>query len=188
MGGSGVLTLTGQQGEVMRESVQASLSWIRAHAGQLGLVGLAPRGSDKDSRRGGSAPEAPDAGAAEASLLRNVDLHVHFPAGAVPKDGPSAGLAVTCALVSLLSGRRVRSDTAMTGEVTLRGHVLPVGGVRQKVGTRLRASVRPCASWRPCASRRPLACPRPPLASPRVPLRPFTPSPPCRSSRRTVRG
>ena len=133
MPGSGLLTLTGQQGEVMQESVRAALAWIRSNADQLGL---APRSADGGEGGGGGGGEggAPEA-SSEASLLRGLDLHVHLPAGAVKKDGPSAGLAVTCALLSLLSGRLARSDTAMTGEVTLRGHVLAVGGVRAKVAT-----------------------------------------------------
>ena len=134
MPGSGLLTLTGQQGEVMQESVRAALAWIRSNADQLGL---APRiGDGGGGGGGGGAPEA----SSEASLLRGLDLHVHLPAGAVKKDGPSAGLAVTCALLSLLSGRLARSDTAMTGEVSLRGHVLAVGGVRAKVDAAHRIS------------------------------------------------
>ena len=132
MPGSGLLTLTGQQGEVMQESVRAALAWIRSNADQLGL---APRSGDGGEGGGGSGDGGAPEASSEASLLRGLDLHVHFPAGAVKKDGPSAGLAVTCALLSLLSGRLARSDTAMTGEVTLRGHVLAVGGVRAKVAT-----------------------------------------------------
>ena len=149
MPGAGVLTLTGQQGEVMQESVQAALAWIRSNADQLGLAprsggggGGGSGGSGGGSGSGSGAPEASsDASLLQGvSLLQGTDLHVHFPAGAVKKDGPSAGLAVTCALVSLLSGRLARSDTAMTGEVSLRGHVLAVGGVRAKVDAAHRIS------------------------------------------------
>jgi ATP-dependent Lon protease len=103
--GDGTLTLTGQLGDVMKESAQIALSYIRAHAADLGV----------------------DQAAAEKSF------HVHVPAGAVPKDGPSAGIAMTTAMVSLLTGRPMRSTVAMTGEVTLQGLVLPIGGVKQKV-------------------------------------------------------
>ena len=103
--GDGRLTLTGQLGDVMKESAQIALSYVRAHAVALGV----------------------DPAAAEKSF------HVHVPAGAVPKDGPSAGVAMTTAMVSLLSGRPMRSSVAMTGEVTLQGLVLPIGGVKQKV-------------------------------------------------------
>jgi ATP-dependent Lon protease len=103
--GDGKLTLTGQLGDVMKESAQIALSYIRAHAAELGV----------------------DTAAAQESF------HVHVPAGAVPKDGPSAGLAMTTAMVSLLTGRPMRSTVAMTGEVTLQGLALPIGGVKQKV-------------------------------------------------------
>jgi ATP-dependent Lon protease len=103
--GDGTLTLTGQLGDVMKESAQIALSYIRAHADELGV----------------------DPTAAKKSF------HVHVPAGAVPKDGPSAGVAMTTAMVSLLTGRPMRSTVAMTGEVTLQGLVLPIGGVKQKV-------------------------------------------------------
>jgi ATP-dependent Lon protease len=105
--GEQALQVTGQLGDVMKESAQIALSWVRAHAGSE-LV-------DVD---------------AEALARR---FHVHFPAGAVPKDGPSAGITMTTALVSLLTGRTVRNEVAMTGEVTLSGRVLPIGGVKQKV-------------------------------------------------------
>ena len=103
--GDGTLTLTGQLGDVMKESAQIALSYIRAHAAELGV----------------------DVAAA------NKSFHVHVPAGAVPKDGPSAGVAMTTAMVSLLTGRPMRNTVAMTGEVTLQGLVLPIGGVKQKV-------------------------------------------------------
>jgi ATP-dependent Lon protease len=103
--GDGSLTLTGQLGDVMKESAQIALSYIRAHANELGV----------------------DPAAAAKTF------HVHVPAGAVPKDGPSAGVAMTTAMVSLLTGRPMRSTVAMTGEVTLQGLVLPIGGVKQKV-------------------------------------------------------
>jgi ATP-dependent Lon protease len=106
MKGKGGFTITGQLGDVMKESAQAALSYIRAKAGELDI--------DEDS-------------------FSESDIHIHVPAGAIPKDGPSAGVTMTTALFSLFSGRPVRSDLAMTGEVTLRGQVLPVGGIKQKV-------------------------------------------------------
>jgi ATP-dependent Lon protease len=110
MGGKGSLILTGQLGDVMKESAQAAMSWIRSRAVDLGI--------------------ATDL---EHHFLDKNDLHLHFPAGAIPKDGPSAGVTITTAIVSLLTGKNVRSDTAMSGEITLRGHVLPVGGIKEKV-------------------------------------------------------
>jgi ATP-dependent Lon protease len=107
MPGSGRLTITGQLGDVMRESAQAALSYVRANAVQL----------------------FPDLA---ADWFATHDIHVHVPAGAIPKDGPSAGVTMVTALVSLLSGRPVRSDVAMTGEVTLTGLVLPIGGLKEK--------------------------------------------------------
>ena len=104
-GADGTLTLTGQLGDVMKESVQIALSYVRSHATELGI----------------------DPAAAEKGF------HVHVPEGAVPKDGPSAGVTMTTAIVSLLTGRPVRSTVGMTGEVTLQGLVLPIGGVKQKV-------------------------------------------------------
>ena len=115
MKGARTLTLTGQLGDVMKESVQAALSWVRSHADELGI--------------------APD-------FWEMSDIHVHVPAGAIPKDGPSAGVTMTTALVSLLTGRRVRSGLAMTGEVSLAGRVLPVGGIKEKVLAAHRAGIR----------------------------------------------
>jgi len=114
MPGSGKLILTGQLGEVMKESAQAALSLVKARAEPLGI-----------------APE----------VLEKSDLHVHVPAGATPKDGPSAGVAMYLALSSLLTGRAVRSDLAMTGEISLRGLVMPIGGVKEKVLAALRAGI-----------------------------------------------
>lgn len=104
--GRGGMILTGQLGEVMRESVQAALTLVKSRATQLGI---------------------------DPSLFEKSDIHVHVPAGATPKDGPSAGVAMFTALTSLLTNRTVRSDTAMTGEISLRGLVLPVGGIKEKV-------------------------------------------------------
>jgi ATP-dependent Lon protease len=114
MPGAGKLILTGQLGEVMKESAQAALSLVKAHSGELGI-----------------APET----------FEKSDIHIHVPAGATPKDGPSAGLAIFVALASLLTGRLVRSDVAMTGEISLRGLVLPIGGVKEKVLAALRAGI-----------------------------------------------
>ena len=111
--GGGQLKLTGQLGDVMKESAQIALSYIKAHADEIGI--------------------------APAALLRNI--HLHVPAGAVPKDGPSAGVTMVTALTSLMLGRNVRADVAMTGEVTLNGRVLPIGGVKQKLLAAQRAGV-----------------------------------------------
>ncbi len=115
MPGSGKLTVTGQLGGVMRESVDAAYSFVRSRAATLGI---------------------------EEVEFREADLHLHFPAGAIPKDGPSAGIAVTLALASALSRRPVRRDVALTGEVTLRGKVLEIGGVKEKVLAAYRAGLR----------------------------------------------
>ena len=112
--GSGRMTITGKLGDVMRESAQAASSWVRAHAEDLGI----PR-----------------------EAFTHFDLHVHVPAGAIPKDGPSAGVAMTAALASIYTRRRVRHDVAMTGEITLRGLVLPVGGIKEKVLAARRAGI-----------------------------------------------
>jgi ATP-dependent Lon protease len=104
--GTGRLILTGHLGEVMRESAQAALSIVKNRAGSFGI---------------------------EASGFEKIDIHIHVPTGAIPKDGPSAGVAMFMALVSLMTERTVRNDTAMTGEISLRGLVLPVGGIKEKV-------------------------------------------------------
>ncbi len=115
--GSGNLTITGQLGDVMRESAQAALTWVRRHYEEL-------------------APDLPD------DWFAKHDIHVHVPAGAVPKDGPSAGVAMTTALASLISNRPVRNDVAMTGEVTLTGQVLPIGGLKEKSLAAQRAGIK----------------------------------------------
>lgn len=114
MRGKGALEITGQLGDVMKESARAAMTYVRSNADALGL---------------------------SADVLDAHDVHIHVPAGAVPKDGPSAGVTIFTALVSLLSGRRVRSDTAMTGECTLRGRVMPVGGIKAKVLAAHRAGI-----------------------------------------------
>ncbi|MDD3813726.1 MAG: endopeptidase La [Desulfocapsaceae bacterium] len=115
MKGNGGLILTGKLGEVMKESATAAHSYIRSHAKELGI---------------------------DEKIFSKIDIHVHVPEGAIPKDGPSAGVAMVASLVSVITGRSVRPDIAMTGEITLRGDVLPVGGIGEKVLGALRAGIR----------------------------------------------
>ncbi len=115
MKGKGGFNITGQIGDVMKESMQAALTWVRSNAASLGL--------DED-------------------FTKDVDIHIHVPAGAIPKDGPSAGVTMATALVSLLTDKKVRPLTAMTGEITLSGNVLPVGGIKEKFLAAKRAGVR----------------------------------------------
>ncbi|HEX4915203.1 MAG TPA: S16 family serine protease, partial [Vicinamibacterales bacterium] len=115
MAGNGSLTLTGQLGDVMKESARAALSWVRAHATEWRI---------------------------DPDFFKNSELHVHVPSGAIPKDGPSAGVTMVTALVSELTRRPVRSEVSMTGEITLQGKVLPVGGIKEKVLAAKRAGIK----------------------------------------------
>ena len=115
MKGKGKLTLTGQLGDVMKESATAGMTYVRAHANDFGI---------------------------ESNFNEELDLHVHVPAGAIPKDGPSAGVSMITSLVSLITGVPVKSKVAMTGEITLRGNVLPIGGVKEKVTAAHRAGIK----------------------------------------------
>jgi ATP-dependent Lon protease len=114
MKGKGGFNMTGQIGDVMQESMQAALTWVRSNAASVGL---------------------------EEDFTREMDLHIHVPAGAIPKDGPSAGVTMTTVLVSLLTDTPVRPLTAMTGEITLSGNVLPVGGIKEKFLAARRAGI-----------------------------------------------
>ena len=122
MAGTGLLTLTGQLGDVMKESARAALSWFRAHASAYG---------------------------ADPDFFKNAEIHLHVPSGAIPKDGPSAGVTIATALASELTRRPVRGDIAMTGEITLSGRVLPVGGIKEKVLAARRVGIREVIMPRP---------------------------------------
>jgi ATP-dependent Lon protease len=114
MPGKGVLKVTGSLGDVMRESAEAARSWLRSRASELTF---------------------------DDELFEKSDVHIHVPAGAIPKDGPSAGIAMVTSLASMVTGRPVRSAVAMTGEITLRGKILPVGGIKEKVLAAKRAGI-----------------------------------------------
>ncbi len=115
MKGKKGLTLTGQLGDVMKESATAALSFIRSNAASMEI---------------------------DEGFFENRDIHIHVPAGAIPKDGPSAGVTMLTALVSLLTGKKIKKDLAMTGEITLRGQVLPVGGIKEKILAAHRAGIK----------------------------------------------
>jgi ATP-dependent Lon protease len=133
------LTLTGQLGDVMKESAQIALTYVRSHLEEIGIEAPSDAAAPEGLR--GYAPQPPpDRRSAAGVLDRNI--HIHFPAGAVPKDGPSAGVTMVTALVSLALDRQVRSDVGMTGEVTLNGRVLPIGGVKQKLLAAQRAGLK----------------------------------------------